>query len=74
MLKVGDRIINRKRTDDKLPSNYGKGVILKVDNNSHYFISWDLYLDSWAIKDVIELDIQGIREDKLNEILNETEV
>lgn len=68
MLKVGDRIINKKRTDDKLPSNYGKGVILKV-GNSHYFISWDMYLDSWAIKDVIELDIQELRSNKLNEIL-----
>ncbi len=73
MLKVGDRIVNKPRTDDKLPNGYGKGVIMKI-SNAHYFIEWQLsrysnVLHSWAIKEVIELDIQEVRSNKLDEIL-----
>ena len=90
MLKVGDRIINKKRTDDKLPNGYGKGTIVKSNiRDTHYLIKWDNrhgdsvrapgaskptdVFQSWAIKEVIELDIQELRSNKLNEILNESE-
>jgi hypothetical protein len=86
MLKIGDRIINRPRKDDKLPNGYGKGTIVKANvRDTHYLIRWDeAYGDpvrvpgsskptdvfqSWAIKEVIELDIQELRSNKLNEIL-----
>lgn len=78
MLKVGDRIINKKRTDDKLPNGLGKGVILKVE--SHYLIRWDYdcfdksIKESWALKEVIELDVEETRDNKLNEILNEAKM
>jgi hypothetical protein len=79
IFKVGDRIINKPRTDDKLPNGYGKGTILKIDGNSHCLVEWyDLKLSNsflystWALTSVLELDIQATRDNVLNEILNET--
>jgi len=89
MLKVGDRIINKPRTDDKLPNGFGKGTIIMVSclpdesvDYIHYLIKWDdpmksskfgpepmIVSQSWAMKEVIELDIQEVRSNTLDEIL-----
>jgi hypothetical protein len=81
IFKVGDRIINKNRTDDKLPKGYGKGTIMKVETDDgleHCFIEWDdlklsdgSHYGTWAHKSVLELDIQATRDNTLNEILNE---
>lgn len=81
-LKVGDIIINKVRTDDKLPNGMGQGTILRIDD-SLYLIRWHcpsgIYIghmrsnnktlyESCAHKGVIELDISEIRNDKLFEL------
>lgn len=72
MFKVGDRIINKVRNDDKLPSGQGIGTVLQTSETrgriTHLFIDWDEWGLTWAPTEVIELDIQTVRDNRLKEL------
>lgn len=75
MFKIGDKVINNKRSDDKLPNGNGTGIVIHSDNNEHYYIKWDIVLPygvdgQWVHKSVLELDIQQMRNDALDRILS----
>lgn len=73
MIKIGDRVIltGNKNIESK-PINFGrKGLVVNIvetsQDNYWFRVKWDDESPSW-VGNCLEVDIQWIRDNKLNEI------